>query len=80
MCALAANAGAALHGEIMGISYEAAQRVYYAKVSGCTSPRVICASPFEFELFSSHNITTVLELPDAATAPVSAVPCFLQVT
>lgn len=34
MCALVANAGAALHGAIMHLSYEAAQRAYYTKVRG----------------------------------------------
>lgn len=32
MCALTANAGAALHGKIMGLSYSEAQKVYYSKV------------------------------------------------
>jgi len=32
MCALVANAGAAVHGNILSISYEAAQKVYYSKV------------------------------------------------
>ncbi|GFH23886.1 uncharacterized protein HaLaN_21578 [Haematococcus lacustris] len=34
MTALAANAGAWLHGRIMGISYAAAQKVYYSKGAG----------------------------------------------
>ncbi|KAF5828144.1 LrgB-like family-domain-containing protein [Dunaliella salina] len=31
MCALVANAGAAVHGSIMNVSYETAQKVYYSK-------------------------------------------------
>lgn len=44
MCALVANAGAALHGNLMNISYEAAQKVYYSKV-GVRMAGMLLSSP-----------------------------------
>lgn len=41
MTALVANAGAALHGTIMNLSYHESLKVYYSKV-GAAAARAVC--------------------------------------